>query len=179
MTTPRWLRRQIISKKHRRRLVFLIFFLKQVEEPRMGANGLNHEWTRNTRKEKPEPRMDTNVHEWIEPRMGANGLNHEPHEIHEKKAQNHEWTRMGTKGLNHEWTRMDTNIIIQWNGVTALQIIPEQHCSCVSCVSWFKRTSPGNTVEWKCVVGRVSSASNNSPCENSTILRVKTLQFAE
>ena len=40
------------------------FFLKLDEEPRMGANGLNHEWTRNTRKEKPEPRMDTNGHEY-------------------------------------------------------------------------------------------------------------------
>ena len=75
----------------------------------MGANGLNHEWTRNTRKEKPEPRMDTNVHEWIEPRMGANGLNHEPHEIHEKKAQNHEWTRKDTNGLNHEWARISSS----------------------------------------------------------------------
>ncbi len=29
---------------------------------------------------------------------------------HEKKKQNHEWTRMDTKGgVNHEWTRMDTN----------------------------------------------------------------------
>ena len=73
--------------------------------------------------------------------MGANGLNHEPHEIHEKKNQNHEWTRMGTKGLNHEWTRMDTNIIIQWNGVTALQIIPERWCFvCFVCFVVFKRT---------------------------------------
>ena len=28
--------------------------------------------------------------------MYTNGLNHEIHEIHEKKNQNHEWTRMGT-----------------------------------------------------------------------------------
>ena len=41
-----------------------------------------------------------------EPRMGANGLNHETHEIHEKKNQNHEWTRMYTNGLSHEWARM-------------------------------------------------------------------------
>ena len=58
------------------------FFLKLDEEPRMGANGLNHEWTRNTRKEKPEPRMDTNGHELFEPRMDTNCLNHE-------------WARMG------------------------------------------------------------------------------------
>ena len=56
--------------------------------------------------------------------MVTNGLNHETHEIHEKKIQNHEWSRMGTNGLNHEtheihekknqnheWARMDTNII--------------------------------------------------------------------
>ena len=54
--------------------------------------------------------------------MVTNGLNHETHEIHEKKTQNHEWTRMDTNGLNHEtheihekkkqnhkWTRMYTN----------------------------------------------------------------------
>ena len=46
-----------------------------------------------------------------EPRMGANGLNHETHEIHERRIQNHEWTRMGTKEKirttnGHEWTRM-------------------------------------------------------------------------
>ena len=66
-------------------MFFELFSLKLVEEPRMGANGLNHEtheihekknqnheWTRNTRKEKPEPRMDTNVHEWVEPRNTRN-----------------------------------------------------------------------------------------------------------
>ena len=53
--------------------------------------------------------------------MGTNGLNHE---THEKKNQDHEWTRMGTNGRewieprmdtkytkrtqNHEWTRMYT-----------------------------------------------------------------------
>ena len=68
----------------------------------MGANGLNHEtheihekknqnheWTRNTRKEKPEPRMDTNVHEWVEPRNTRNtrkGL---------RTTNGHECTRMG------------------------------------------------------------------------------------
>ena len=44
-----------------------------------------------------------------EPRMGANGLNHETHEIHEKKNQ------------NHEWTRMDTNIIYPLYGFTGCQ----------------------------------------------------------
>ena len=49
---------------------------------------------------------------------------------HERKTQNHEWTRMGTNGWegttngherherknqNHEWTRMDTN---KWEGTT-------------------------------------------------------------
>ena len=63
MTPPRWLRRQIISKKHRRRLVFEFFSLKLVEEPRMGANGLNHE-THEIHEKNPEPRMDTNVHEY-------------------------------------------------------------------------------------------------------------------
>ena len=63
MTPPRWLRRQIISKKHRRRLVFDFFSLKLVEEPRMGANGLNHE-THEIHEKNPEPRMDTNVHEY-------------------------------------------------------------------------------------------------------------------
>ena len=29
--------------------------------------------------------------------MGG-GMNHENHEIHEKKKQNHEWTRMDTNG---------------------------------------------------------------------------------
>ena len=122
--------------------------------------------------------------------MDTNGLNHETHEIHEKKIQNHEWTRNTRKEPRttngHEWTRMDTNIIIQWNGVTALQIIPEQHCSCVSCVSWFKRTSPGNTTEWECSGVNIVRSQQfsgrklyNSPGENSTILRVKTLQFAE
>ena len=56
--------------------------------------------------------------------MYTNGLNHETHEIHEKKKQNHKWTRMYTNGLNHEiheipekknqnheWTRMGSNII--------------------------------------------------------------------
>ena len=28
--------------------------------------------------------------------MYTNGLNHETHEIHEKKKQNHKWTRMYT-----------------------------------------------------------------------------------
>ena len=28
-------------------------------------------------------------------------MNHEIHEIHEKRIQNHEWTRMDTNG--HEW----------------------------------------------------------------------------
>ena len=63
MTPPRWLRRQIISKKHRRRLVFEFFSLKLVEEPRMGANGLNHE-THEIHEKNPEPRMYTNVHEY-------------------------------------------------------------------------------------------------------------------
>ena len=47
-------------------------------------------------------------HEWV-------GMNHEIHEIHEWREgeiQNHEWTRMGTKGKlkttnGHEWTRME------------------------------------------------------------------------
>ena len=61
--------------------------------------------------------------------MGANGLNHETHEIHEREIQNHEWTRMGT------------NIIISWNGATALQIIPERWCFvCFVCFVVFKRT---------------------------------------
>ena len=56
----------------------------------MGANGLNHEWTRNTRKEKPEPRMDTNVHEWVEPRNTRN-------------------TRKGSRTTNvHECTRISS-----------------------------------------------------------------------
>ena len=51
--------------------------------------------------------------------MYTNGLNHETHEIHEKKKQNHKWTRMYTNGLNHETheiherdpePRMDTNV---------------------------------------------------------------------
>ena len=41
--------------------------------------------------------MDTNGHEWI-------SMNHETHEIHEKKKQNHEWTRMDTNG--HECLRL-------------------------------------------------------------------------
>ena len=61
--------------------------------------------------------MDTNGHEWV-------GGNHETHEIHERKTQNHEWTRMDTNGWErttkhtkytkekfrttngHEWTRI-------------------------------------------------------------------------
>ena len=35
----------------------------------------------------------TNGHEWV-------GGNHETHEIHERKNQNHEWTRMDTKSGN-------------------------------------------------------------------------------
>ena len=43
-------------------------------------------------------------HEWV-------GMNHEIHERREREIQNHEWTRMGTKGKlritnGHEWTRM-------------------------------------------------------------------------
>ena len=59
-------------------------------------------------------------HEWV-------GMNHETHERREREIQNHEWTRMGTKGKlrttngherreweiqNHEWTRMDTNGLV-------------------------------------------------------------------
>ena len=56
-------------------------------------------------------------HEWV-------GMNHETHEIHEREIQNHEWTRMDTKGKfrttnghereiqNHEWTRKDTNGLV-------------------------------------------------------------------
>ena len=35
--------------------------------------------------------MDTNGHEWV-------GGSHETHERHERKIQNHEWTRMDTNG---------------------------------------------------------------------------------
>ena len=67
---------------------------------------------------KGAKRVGGGNHEWV-------GMNHEIHERHERKTQNHEWTRMGTNGKfrttnghewarnvwewNHEWTRMDTN----------------------------------------------------------------------
>ena len=89
----------------------------------MGANGLNHEWTRMYTKRKFRTTNGHEIHEkknqnheWT--RMYTNGLNHETHEIHEKKKQNHKWTRMYTNGLNHETheiherdpePRMDTN----------------------------------------------------------------------
>ena len=38
------------------------------EWTRMDTNGLNHE-THEIHERDLEPRMDTNVHEWVEPRM--------------------------------------------------------------------------------------------------------------
>ena len=111
MTTPRWLRRQIISKKHRRRLVFVFFWnwTRSHEWARM-------DWTTKHTKYTKRKTRTTNGHEWTRMGWTTNG-----HEIHEKKIQNHEWARMDwttkhtkytkrkTRTTNgHEWTRISS-----------------------------------------------------------------------